>query len=105
MTDAFDLDALENEGEPFTFIHAGTKYQLPPDIDLTTLAVMDSGDLERAMQRLLGEDTWKGLVDSGKPFGVKKMMTLLNAYAKHLGLESLGGSSASVASLPNTAQR
>lgn len=96
--EVFDLDALEAEGEPFRFRHAGQQYELPADIDLTTVAVIDAGDFERAMQRLLGEDVWKGIVESGKPFGIKKMIALLDAYAKHLGVGGLGGFSASAAS-------
>lgn len=96
MTEVFDLDALEAEGDPFPFRHAGQNYELPADVDLTTIAVIDSGDFERAMQRLLGEDVWQGIVDSGKPFGIKKMLALFQAYSKHLGMPSLGGSSASV---------
>lgn len=91
MSEVFDLDALEADGEPFRFRHGGSDYELPADIDLTTVAVIGSGDFERAMERLLGEDVWKGIVQSGKPFGVKKMLTLLEAYAKHLGVGGLGG--------------
>lgn len=100
MSEVFDLDALEAEGEPFRFRHNGQDFEMPADIDLTTVAVIDAGDFERAMERLLGEDVWKGIVESSnatgaKPFGVKKMMALLGAYAKHLGVGGLGGLSAS----------
>lgn len=99
MTDEiFDLDALEAEGEPFVFRHAGQEYTMPYDIDLTTVGALNAGDFERAMERLLGEEVWKGILDSGKPFGVKKMLTLLDNYAKHLGVGGLGGLSASTAS-------
>lgn len=98
MTDVFDLDALEAEGTPFQFRHAAKVYELPPDVDLTTVALLDAGDFERVMQRLLGEDVWKGIVESDKPFGVKKLLTLFDAYAKHLGVGGLGGLSASTAS-------
>jgi hypothetical protein len=101
--EVFDLDALEAEGEPFTFRHNGQDYTMPADIDLTTVAVLGAGDFERAMERLLGDDVWQGIVESSKakgakPFGVKKMLALLEAYAKHLGVGGLGGFSASTAS-------
>lgn len=95
MSDVYDLDALEAEGEPFRFRHAGQEYELPPDIDLTTIAVIGSGDFDRAMERMLGEEVWKGIIESDKPFGIKKMLNLLDAYAKHLGVGGLGGLSAS----------
>lgn len=103
MTDLFDLDALEAEGEPFRFRHNGQDYEMPSDVDLTTVALLDTGDFERVMERLLGEDVWKGIIESSKakgakPFGVKKMLSLLDAYGKHLGVGGLGGLSASTVS-------
>lgn len=98
MTEVFDLDAFEVEGEPFRFRHGGQDYELPPDIDLTTVRVLDSGDVERVFERLLGEDVWKAISEGETRFGVKKLLALLDAYTKHLGVESLGGSSASAAS-------
>lgn len=96
--EVFDLDALDAEGKPFPFKHNGKSYELPPDMDLVTLGAIDSGDFDRAMERMLGDDVWKGIRESGKPFGVKKFMALFEAYAKHLGVPSLGGSSASAVS-------
>lgn len=96
--EVFDLDALEAEGDPFTFRHAGVEYAMPYDIDLTTVGALNAGDFDRAMERLLGAEVWKGIVESDKPFGVKKMLTLLDEYAKHLGVGGLGGLSASTAS-------
>lgn len=102
MSEPFDLDALENEDTPFEFIHKGTTYTLPPDIDLTAVGLIDTGDFDRAFEWLLGEETWKGLKAAGG-FGVKRMLRLLDAYAKHLGLDSMGGLLASAASSPTTA--
>lgn len=96
--EVFDLDALEAEGTPFKFRHAGVEYTMPYDVDLTTVGALNAGDFDRAMERLLGEDVWKGIQESDKPFGVKKMLALLDEYAKHLGVGGLGGLSASTAS-------
>jgi hypothetical protein len=103
VTEPLDLDALANEGEPFQFKFGGEDYEMPPDIDLTSIALLDKGDPERALERLLGEAQWKRMVDSPHPFGLKQLMALLDGYAKHLGLDSLGGFSASAASSPSTA--
>lgn len=98
MSEVFDLDALVNDGEPFRFKFGGEDYEMPPDIDLTSIALLDRGDPERALERILGEGQWKRMVDSPHAFGVKQLMALLDAYSKHLGMDSLGGSLASIAS-------
>lgn len=98
MTEPLDLDAIIADGEPYAFRFGGEDYAMPPDIDLTSIALLDGGDPERALERLLGEAQWKRMVESPHAFGIKQLMALLEGYAKHLGMDSLGGFSASAAS-------
>lgn len=106
MTDeVFDLDALASEGVPFRYRFGGEDYEMPLDIDLPTVAKLDHGDAEGALKAILGDEQWARMVASPHVFGVKSLMALLDAYAKHLGLENLGGLFASTDSSPNTAQR
>lgn len=105
MSDVFDLDALANEDEPFRFLHDGETYELPADVPLEVVAILDEGRLDDGLTSLLGPDQAKRLAESPTRFGVNRFVTLFEAYAKHLGIDSLGGSLASTASSSKTAVR
>jgi hypothetical protein len=105
VTDPLDLDAIANDGEPYRFKFGGEDYEMPPDIDLTSIALLDSGDPERALERLLGEEQWQRMVESPAAFGIRQLKALLQGYSQHLGMDSLGGSLASPGSSHNTAIR
>jgi hypothetical protein len=105
VSEVYDLDALAAEAEPFRFRFGGEDYEMPADIDLTSVAKLDRGDAEGALQAILGAEQWQRMVDSPATFGIKQLMGLLDKYAEHLGMPSLGGFLASTGSSPNTAQQ
>jgi hypothetical protein len=103
--DTFDLDALavEVERAPFTFRFDGVTYELPPVLDVRAAAALEAQRLDEALHRLLGPEQWAQLSASPKTFAGDHLWALLEAYARHLGVE-LGNSSASTASWPTTRQ-
>lgn len=100
-----DLDALDREGEAFSFIHDGKTYTLPTDLTIETANLFDEEGIAAALEAILGEEQWQRLEASPKVFGIVKATRVIHAYVQHLGLESLGGSLASTSSSAPTVRR
>lgn len=111
MADTFDLDALESEGTPFRFTFGGERYEFPADLDFALIDLIeglsdeptkvDVTILTRLAKRLFGPEQWARVEASGASFGVVRLIGLMNAYQKHLGV-SLGELQASAGSSKST---
>lgn len=87
----FDLDAVANEATaaPFEFTFGGGAFTLPPAIDVLAVAAIEQGRLYEGLHRLLGDEQWERMVASEAVFDESKLVALLDAYGKHIGI-SLG---------------
>lgn len=94
--DSFDLDAFiaEAADKPFTFTFDGQRYELPSDPDFFVITNFVNGNLLTAFRRLMGDEQFKRMDASAKPFGAKALTELFDRYMKFAGL-SLGKSPAS----------
>lgn len=111
MAEMFDLDALESEGTPFRFRFGGEDYEFPADLDFALIDLIGNLDddptkvdisvLTRLARRLFGSEQWARVEASDASFGVVKLIGLMNAYQKHLGV-SLGELQASTGSSKST---
>lgn len=99
---SIDLDALVDEGTPFTFTFGGSEYILPPDPDIRAVAVLGEGDLHGFLRMLLGPDQWAELQASPKAFTSTRFKALITAYFDHTGV-SLGELSGSAVPSKRTA--
>ncbi len=91
MSDLFDLDALEVEGEdspPFEFTYKGEKFSMPA---ATAMPWQDQLALERADQTeslrlILGGEQFGRL--EKLPMSAARLGALIEAWQKHQGLDS-----------------
>jgi hypothetical protein len=109
----FDLDAVASEGKPFQFKFGGEEYEFPPDLDLKLVALLgdlaesedpsqvDVATLMAVAKGLFGPEQWDRLEASPSRFGVRKLIELMNAYMKHMGV-GLGELQASTGSSKST---
>lgn len=104
---AFDLDKIIAEREPkqpFRFVFGGDEYSLPPNPDLTAMALLtDPTTTRQGLAKLLGEEQWERLVSSEAILDVPALNALLEAYQDHVG--DLGESKASARSSKATAKK
>lgn len=101
----FDLDALEAEAsdEPFPFRVGGQTFTLPAasGMDWRAGAAIDSGQYERGLRLLLGED-YDAFCQLAVSTG--QLSALINRYQQHLGLAP-GEPQASSGTSKRTARR
>ena len=103
--DLFDLDAIENDAQPFAWQFGGETFAFPGDPPATALEFIAKGDLQMSLYVLLGEDDYNRLDGLEAPLTMGKYQALIERYFKHLGLD-LGKSSRSSKSarLPRSAR-
>ena len=87
----FDLDAVANEATAasFEFTFGGESFTLPPTIDVLAVASIEEGKLYDGLHRLLGDGQWERMLALDAVFDESKLVALLEAYGKHIGI-SLG---------------
>lgn len=96
----FDLDVLiaEREAVPdFVIRFGGEDYTCPGEMDLRVLSLMTQGMVGPALQRMLGAEQMAQLNKAGGVLPARMMWGILDAYAKHSGID-VGEASASAAS-------
>lgn len=98
---AFDLDALEREGERpdvFTFQHGGLTFSLSDPFEIELSDIVDIGDDPMAnvslLVRLLGPEQYGELVAAG-PLPQWKIPHLIGAWNTHYGMTDPGKEKAS----------
>lgn len=104
--DVFDLDALAREANqvPFEFRFGGEVYTCPGELDIRVVSALGAGDLEGALQRMLGDDQWQRMLASPQVLTAPMLLGVLREYSEHSGVE-LPNLSASTGSSGSTARR
>lgn len=95
----FDLDAAvqaaraESAPVPFRFTWHGVVYEVPPALDwpMEAQALIGAGEIDQAMQMILGADAYQALSRTGMTMG--ELTTLLEAVGGAAGLGGLPNSS------------
>jgi len=97
--EVFDLDAVVTPDElaPFPFKFGGEQFELAADPDVATWEHLAKGNIQTALWLALGQEQYEVLDELEAVLTSSKMEALLEAYAKHLGIEpgKSGGRSAS----------
>lgn len=91
-TDVFDLDAIEQEGEPFTWSFGGEQFIFPGDPPVEAIEYLSKGDLQMSLWLLLGKDEYERLDALEARLTTAKFGALVDRYFKHIGVD-LGKSS------------
>lgn len=92
----------EADGDAWPFEFDGDRYLLPSDFDWRAAEAITSGDLERGLRQLLGDEQWERMCASERIFGVRELVNLLNAYCEAIGVD-MGEFKASSGSSARTA--
>lgn len=87
MGDVFDLDAITEEGEPFTWSFGGTEFVFPADPTIEALEYLAKGDLQMSLYALLGDEEYRRLDELPARLGQAKFQALIGAYFKHAGVD------------------
>ena len=86
----FDLDALADEADPFTFTFGGQEFTFPADPDIVALEFFDKGDFQNALFVLLGDEDYQrmdAIPATTARMGHARFAALMEAYGRHLGVE------------------
>ena len=92
MSELFDLDAIEDEGEPFRWKFGGVEFEFPGDPSVEAMEYMTKGDVQTALFCLLGREAYEQLDGLDQVLTRGKFDKLLSRYFRHVGID-LGKSS------------
>lgn len=89
MSDSFDLDALEVEGEdfpPFVFTYKGESYEMPVTSAMPWQAqtALETATQAQSLRLILGDEQYDRL--SKQPMSAARMGALVDQWGKYQGL-------------------
>lgn len=87
----FDADAFQREGDrpDFVFRFGGEEYRLPFSPDVRAVSRIRMDNLVGAFEAILGAEQWARIEASQTILDLPTLKAILDAYAKHGGLDDL----------------